>query len=88
MKIVTYRFKVLSVTGYVIGGVLLGGTLFFWIPGGRVFTENMLFTKDVLSKFVVVNQIALGIISLFIGVELEWKRLKNIGRSILFITFF
>jgi len=88
MRVLAYRFKIPSVTGYVIGGVILGGTMFHCIPGGRLFAENWMFTEDVLSKFTVIAQIALGFVALSIGIELEWKRLKNLGKSILFITFF
>ena len=31
MRLVAYRFKIPAVSGYVVGGVLLGGSLFFWI---------------------------------------------------------
>lgn len=88
MRYVSYRLKVPSVSGYVIGGVLLGGSLLFWIPGGSSFSESWLFSEKVLDQFSVVVQIALAIIALSIGVELEWKKLRHLGRSILFITFF
>ena len=69
-----------------MGGVLLGGSLFFWHPGGRNFSEQWLFTRDVLAEMVVITQIALGIIALSIGAELEWKLLKKLGKSIVYIT--
>ncbi|MFC1692936.1 cation:proton antiporter [Candidatus Latescibacterota bacterium] len=88
MRSAAYKFKVPAVSGYVIGGVLLGGTLFIWIPGGRSFTDRWLFSEQVLSQLVFITQIALGTIALSIGVELEWKRIKSLGRSIFFIAFF
>ena len=88
MKIASYRIGIPSVSGYVIGGVLLGGSLFYWIPGGREFSERWLFESTVREQFTIVTQIALCIIALSIGVELEWRRIRKLGRSILFITFF
>ena len=85
-RLVSLRLKIPSVSGYVIGGVLLGGSLFFWHPGGRSFSEQWLFTRDVLSEMVVVTQIALAIIALSIGAEIEIKSIRALGGSILWIT--
>ena len=88
MRIVCLRLKVPAVSGYVVGGVVLGGSIFFWIPDGRIFTEHWLYSEHTLAGFQIVTQIALGIIALSIGTELEWKRLKHLGKSIVFIAFF
>ena len=86
MRLIAHKLKVPSVSGYVMGGVILGGSLFFWHPGGRSFSEQWLFNREVLSEMVVVTQIALGIIALSIGAELEWRALKKIGKSVAYIT--
>ncbi|MCD6307528.1 MAG: cation:proton antiporter, partial [Candidatus Latescibacteria bacterium] len=41
-----------------------------------------------LSRLVFINHIALGAIALAIGSELEWKRVKVLGRGIFFIVVF
>ena len=88
MRLAANKLKIPAVSGFVIGGVVLGGSMFFWIPGGRDFVERWMYSENVLAKFQIINQIALGIIALSIGSELEWKRLRNLGRSIIFIAFF
>jgi len=87
MRLIAHKLKVPSVSGYVMGGMILGGSLFFWHPGGRSFSEQWLFNREVLLEMVVVTQIALGIIALTIGAELEWRALKKIGKSVVCITF-
>jgi len=86
MRQLSVRYGIPAVSGYVIGGVILGGSLFVWHPGGKSFSEQWLFTKDVLSEMEVITQIALGLIALSIGAELEWKVLKSLGKSVLSIT--
>ena len=88
MRIISLRLRIPAVSAYVVGGVILGGSLFFWHPGGKSFSEQWLFTRDVLSEMVVITQIALGIIALTIGAEIEWRNIRKLGKSILFITFF
>ena len=87
MKHVAFRLKLPSVTGYVVGGVLIGGSLLYQLPGGQVFAERYLFYGEVLEQFGIVTQIALAIIALYIGIELEWRRLKDLGISIVCIAF-
>ncbi|HUT64166.1 MAG TPA: cation:proton antiporter [Anaerolineae bacterium] len=86
MRLAALRLKVPTVSAYVVGGVILGGSLFFWHPYGKTFTEQWLFTRDFLSEMEVITQIALGIIALSIGAELEWKGLRNLGKSVIYIT--
>ena len=88
MRLIAYRLKIPAVSGYVVGGVLLGGSLFYWIPGARKFAEHWLFSEDALSQLEFITHIALGTIALIIGVELEWKKMHTLGRSIFFIAFF
>ena len=88
VRLVAYRLKIPAVSGYVIGGVILGGSLFYWIPGSRKFTEQWLFTENARSQLVFITHIALGTIALSIGAELEWKRIKSLGKSIFCIALF
>ena len=88
MLIISHRIKLPSVSAFVIGGVILGGSLFYWFPLGKTLSENWLFTGELLNRFSIITQIALGIIAFSIGVELEWKRIKTLGKSIFFITIF
>ncbi len=87
MRLLAYRLNIPVVSGYVIGGVLLGGTLFVWIPGGRFFTESWLLDERALSKLLFITHIALGAIALAIGSELEWKRIRTLGAGIFSIAF-
>jgi Kef-type K+ transport system membrane component KefB len=86
MKTTANKLNLPTVSGYVVGGVILGGSLFFWLPGGQEFSSRWLLGGEILKQFDVITQIALGIISLSIGVELEWSRLKVLGKSIAAIT--
>jgi len=88
MRVAAIRMKIPVVSAYVVGGVLLGGSLFLWMPGGREFVERWLYTDKILVDFDVVTQIALAIISLSIGAELEWRQIKNLGKSIIIISIF
>ena len=84
---ISNRLKVPSVSGFVIGGVLLGGSVFYWLPGAREFTNHWLFSAEILDQFTIITQIALGLISISIGTELEFKRLKTLGAAIVAIAF-
>ncbi len=88
MRIVSLRLKIPTVSGYVVGGVLLGGTLFIWLPGAGRLVERWLFSEKALEQLLFINHIALGTISLAIGTELEWKHIRHIGKSIASIAFF
>lgn len=84
---ISNRLKLPSVSGFVVGGVVLGGSLFYWLPGAHEFTDRWLFSEKVLDQFTIITQIALGLISISIGAELEIKRLKTLGASIVAIAF-
>jgi len=88
MRLLAYRLKIPAVSGYVVGGILLGGSLFLRLPGGETFTDKWMFSEKALSQLVFINHIALGAIALAIGTELEWKRVKVLGRGIFFIAVF
>jgi Kef-type K+ transport system membrane component KefB len=63
-------FSVPAVAGYVMLGVLLGESVF-----GVV-------THAALDRLHVVSDLALGAIAFTIGIELEWRTLRQIGRSV------
>jgi NhaP-type Na+/H+ or K+/H+ antiporter len=88
MRLAATRLKIPYVSMYVVGGVLIGGSLFLWIPGSRGFSEHWLFSGAALGQLTAVTQIALGAIAFIIGAELEWRRIRTLGQSILFISFF
>ncbi len=70
------RFKFPMVVGYVIIGVILG----------RSFLNIL--KPSIVEKASLLNDLALGIIAFMIGGELNFIRLKNIGKAIFFITVF
>lgn len=88
MRLIAYRLKLPAVSGYVVGGILLGGSLFYWIPGIRDFIERWLFFENARSQLSFITHIALGSIAFTIGIELEWKRIRNLGKSICYIAIF
>lgn len=88
MRILASRFHIPYVSMYVIGGALVGGTLFAWTPASREFTGRWLLSPPILDQLTIVTQIALGAIAFIIGAELEWRRIRTLGKSIIFIAFF
>ncbi len=62
--------KVPAVAGYVVLGVVLGDS----------FTG--LLSQETLTGLHVVSDLALGAIAFTIGVELEWRTLRQIGRAV------
>jgi NhaP-type Na+/H+ or K+/H+ antiporter len=69
------RIRTPQVVGYVVIGVLLGAVLGLIKP-------------TAVADLGVVSSIALGIIGFVIGSELEWAKLRRIGRAILSILLF
>ncbi|MDW7684595.1 MAG: cation:proton antiporter [Bacillota bacterium] len=67
-------FKMPSVTGYVIAGLLVGPSVFNLLP------------RALGIELESVKVLGLGMIALIIGGELEIPRLKLLGRSIYWIT--
>lgn len=86
LRTLAFRFGIPSVTGYVIAGVVLGGTLFAWVPGGDRLITSWLYSEDALEQLSFISRIAIGTIAITIGVELEWKRICQLGRSIISIA--
>lgn len=66
--------KIPSVAAFVVTGVLLGSSGF------------NLFNDHVLAEVSIINNIALGLIALVIGGELQWSHLKKLGKSVFVIT--
>lgn len=62
--------RVPSVAGYVILGVLLGESF-----SGAI-------SHAALDKLHVISELALGAIAFTIGIELEWRTLRQIGRGV------
>lgn len=87
MRVIAFRFNIPVVSAYVVGGVLLGGSVFSWVPGWPEFQNHFLLKGDTLEHLNFITHIALGAIALGIGAELEWKRIRTLGRSILAIAF-
>lgn len=73
---VARRLKLPSILGYMLGGILMGHNLLDLIS-----TES----SQIL---LVINHIALGLMSLTIGTHINFHRLKNSGRRVFFSSFF
>lgn len=67
------RFKLPAVTGYILAGLAVGPALMHLIP------------ESMLEELKPISPIALGVIALVIGGELEWKTLSKLGKSIMWI---
>ena len=76
VKALSKRIGLPEVTGYVVLGVLLGGSV------------SRLLTTNVLDDLQPVASLALGIIAFIIGIELRFKTIRKIGGSILWIVMF
>ena len=70
------RFHFPMVIGYVIIGILLGKSFL-----------NLL-NSEIINNTRLINDLALGIIAFLIGGELNFYRLKTLGKNIFFITIF
>lgn len=69
-------FKLPNVSGYIVGGLLIGPSLFNIIKTGEAQQLN------------VINDIALGAIAFSIGNEFLVKEIKKVGKNIFIITLF
>lgn len=74
-KLVT-KIKLPKVTGYVLAGILLNPRLFGFIP------ENFVVHTD------LITNISLSFITFSVGGTLLYSRIKKLGKSIIYITFF
>ena len=70
------KIKLPAVTGYVLIGVILGESIC------GVFTPQM------IEQTGVINGLALGFIAFSIGEELEFRFLRQLGKSIFLISIF
>ncbi len=68
------RMKVPAVAGYVLVGVILGGSVIGWL------------NASMLDSLGLVSELALGFIAFTIGAELEWGLIKRLGASIISIA--
>lgn len=80
------RLHVPSVTGYVIGGVVLGGSFLFWAPSLHEAIQPYLLNPAALNRLAPISDMALGLIAFSIGAELHLSRIRSLGRSIAFIV--
>lgn len=68
-------FKLPNVSGYIVGGLLIGPSLFNVIQAGEA------------DSFRMLNDFALATIAFGIGSEFLWEHIKKIGKNIIIITF-
>ena len=69
------RFGLPSVTGYLVAGVLIGPSCLQIIP------------ETWIGSLTLLVNVALGFIAFSIGGEFRFSKIKNIGKSVLVITF-
>ncbi len=71
---VVSKLKLPYVTGYLIGGIIIGPSLLNLVP------------KDVSTQMLVISELALGFIAYSIGSEFNVQYIKKLGKSIFLIT--
>jgi len=67
--------KLPNVTGYLLGGLLIGPSVLGIIP------------RDVVGSFSIISEAALAFIAYSIGSDLNIEHLKKIGKGVVLITF-
>ncbi len=74
--------KLPNVTGYLIVGILLGPYLF------SLFNDDLtgVLSKDMVSAFGIIVDLALGFIAFSIGSEFKLSSIKKVGKGIVTIT--
>lgn len=75
-KVLFDKINVPDVTGYVVVGIILGVSL------------THLLSEEVVESLDAMNEAAIGLISILIGMELKWSVIKRLGISIISIVFF
>ena len=70
------KFKLPKVTGYILAGIFLNPGLFHFIP------------SDFIEHTSFVTNISLAFITFSVGGSLLYSRIKEMGRSIIYITIF
>jgi len=68
------RIKIPAVAGYVLAGIILGPSILDTIP------------DSIHDSLQPVKDLGLGMVALLIGAELVWKKIRNLGKSIVVIT--
>ena len=71
---VANRFKLPNVSGYIIGGLLIGPSFFNVIKSGEAATFN------------IINEVALAAIAFSVGSEFLLKDIKKSGKDVMIIT--
>lgn len=69
------KLKFPDVTGYLIGGIVIGPMVLNLVP------------KDAVQGLEIISEIALAIIAFSIGSEMKLSALKKTGKGVLLITF-
>ena len=69
------RFKLPNVSGYIVGGLIIGPSLLNIVKTGEA------------DSFKILNDFALAAIAFSIGSEFLWEHIKKIGKNIMIITF-
>ncbi|RLB12006.1 MAG: hypothetical protein DRG63_12325 [Deltaproteobacteria bacterium] len=67
--------RIPKVTGYLLAGILLGPSV----------TEVL--TKNCLGNYVIINEIALGMIAFYIGCEFESSHFKRLRKTVPYFSF-
>jgi NhaP-type Na+/H+ or K+/H+ antiporter len=70
------RKKIPNLTGYIIVGLFFGGAI---VLAGH---------SDIVEAFHTIVNIAIGFIAFSIGLELNFKKIKNRSREVVIVTFF
>lgn len=70
------KMKFPKVTGYLIGGIILGPSLLGVL------------SRDMVSSLEIISEVALSFIAFTVGNEMKLKHLRKLGSKILIITFF
>ncbi|MFO7296028.1 MAG: cation:proton antiporter [Clostridia bacterium] len=68
------KVKLPNVTGYILAGIVVGPYLLKLIP------------KDVVSKFDIISEMALGFIAYSIGSQFSLNLIRKTGKNIMIIT--
>lgn len=74
--------KLPNVTAYLIGGLLIGPSLWHLITGGS-FT---ILSHDAVESFDIIVSLALGFIAFSIGGEFKISTLRRLGKNVTIIT--
>ncbi len=68
------KFKLPNVSGYIVGGLLIGPSFIKLVASGEA------------AQFNIINEVALAAIAFSIGSEFLWSDIKKTGKNILIIT--